>query len=713
MREFALSDEERAKRKLNTASAPDSPVLTENRASLDWVRIVAALLALLSFVLIPISGALGWTSAREAFVVFAGYFALGTAPLQLAEGYRGAKYLILSLGIGLATVSLIGFVLLEVSAWSASEWVFAWLCVGAAAIHLVSLKRNLLDSLTEARSELGRTAARLWTRTTLRIVGPSALGLILCLAGALSSRDLIPGHGGLLFSISPLWIAGIVVLIGAVVLGWRDGASSSLAVPVVSLLVMLVATPAIVYQLPRYTWSQKHIGVTLHFLQYGVINTKIDIYQSWPAFFGGVAWLCKAGHVANLEAFARWWPAVTDTINLFSVYFIGTVIGLSKRRAWLAAIFFTLGNTVNQDYFSPQSAAFVLFLIVFALCLHPNGRKAAFRWVDWAIFVLLVSVIAVTHQLTPFATVGILLVFTVFGLTRRRLLPLVAFVPASLWALSHVNEVRKYFNVSDVGNVAVNIQDPNSNLHYHYIWYIHLGDIGEGLAPLIVGVAALIALVTWRRRVTFSLAAAAASCGFIVVAVHYGSEDIYRATLFALPWLALLAGHIRIAIKRLAAVALSVLLTVLTASYIVGDMGFDDTYVIRPTDLTADLYFEQTAPIGSTLIDIGSYSSDNPLASPRYPFYRYGIVLSDGLQNSTVKDAASVFTNYDLSLSPYSPALKHGVYAIGTQTAAVQLADDGVMTLDQYREFELNLTHSRNWTLIYHTPTAELFKFRK
>ena len=335
---------------------------------------------------------------REVFVVFSGYIGLGTAPLQLMEGYQGLKYVVLSIGIGLATVSLIGFLLLEFSVWELSTLVFIELCCAAAVYHLISLKRQLIDSYAVVRSQLRQASLRLPITSLTRELGPTGLGLLLSFVGARLSADLVPGHGGLLFSISPVWIAGVLVLIGGVARAWNRR-QSTLAIAVVCLLVVLVATPALVYQLPRYDWSQKHVGVTLHFVQSGVLNSRIDIYQSWPAFFGGVAWLFKAVNVTNVEAFARWWPAVTDTINLISVYLIGSVLGLSKKRCWLAATLFTLGNTIGQDYFSPQAAAFVLFLIVFALCLHPDGRAAAFRRADWALFVLFVTVIAVTPSI--------------------------------------------------------------------------------------------------------------------------------------------------------------------------------------------------------------------------------------------------------------------------------------------------------------------------
>jgi hypothetical protein len=704
-----LGDETGAKA---TASIEHETQVVERPDPLDWFRIVAAVTTLLGFLLLAASAVFGWSSARELSVLFCGYIGLGTAPLQLAKEYRGLRYALLSIGIGLATVSFIGFLLLEFNIWSISIWLFVPLCAAAAAIHAVSLKRNAVDHFTDVEAQLRQAAARLFTPSTVREFGPTVIGLALCLGGALSSSDLVPGHGGLLFSISPFWIAGVIVLIGAVALAWR-GRESTLTVSVVSLLVILVATPAIVYQLPRYDWSQKHVGVTLYFLQHGVLNSKIDIYQSWPAFFGGVAWLCKAAHVANVEAIARWWPAVTDTINLASVYFIGSILGLTKRRCLLAALLFTLGNTIGQDYFSPQSAAFVLFLLVFALCLHPDGRAAAFRKVDWALFVLFVTVIAVTHQLTPFATVGILLVFTVCGLTRRRSLPIIAFVPTAAWALTHLSQIRQYFNVSDIGNVAVNVQTTNTQSHYHYIWYIRLGDAGQGLAPVLVGAIALIALITWRQRVTYGLAAAAAACTSMVAAIHYGNEDIYRATLFALPWLALLAGHIRVQGRWVAKVALPTLLALISAAYVIGDMGFDDIYVTRPGDVAAALYFEQAAPDGSSVTTIGSYSADGPRVSPRYPLYTYKSFLDDGLpQGVTTKAAASTLNGLTSSAINSSDSLSASQYVLGTQQAAAQLSDDGVMTLSQYRQFESDLVRSGYWRIVYKTPTAELLKYQ-
>ena len=88
--------------------------LLDSRDEPDWIRIVAAVVSLFGFILVIISGIFGWSNAREVFVVFSGYIGLGTAPLQLMEGYQGLKYVVLSIGIGLATVSLIGFLLLEV-----------------------------------------------------------------------------------------------------------------------------------------------------------------------------------------------------------------------------------------------------------------------------------------------------------------------------------------------------------------------------------------------------------------------------------------------------------------------------------------------------------------------------------------------------------------------------------------------------------------------
>ena len=197
-------------------------------------------------------------------------------------------------------------------------------------------------------------------------------------------------------------------------------------------------------------------------------------------------------------------------------------------------------------------------------------------------------------------------------------------------------------------------------------------------------------------------------------AVHYGNEDIYRATLFALPWLALLAAHIAVEAKKVVNLALPTLLMVLTTAYVVGDMGFDDMYVARPSDIDAALYFERTAPVGSAIISIGGYGGDEPHASGRYPLYSYGSYLDAGLSpGTTANNAASVFTEGVMSTfgPPNSITTRSRVYVFGSQQAATQLADDGVMTLDQYRQFESQLVRSGRWRLVYQNRTAVLLEF--
>jgi hypothetical protein len=678
-------------------------------ASVDWVRVGAAVASLTALLVMALAGLFNWVAVRELAVMFTGYVGFGSAALQFANGYRGIRYCIVSIGIGLASVSLIGFLLLELQIWDWSRLVFILICLIAAGFHVASLKLNLSGRIADSRSQVGRALQRIRMSELIVRAGPSFVGIVLCLVGAGMSQDLIPGHGGLLASISPLWIAGVVVMIAGVVICWFDQ-RSSLALPILALLVTVVATPAVVYQYPRYGWSQKHVGVTLHFLQSGILDRKIDIYQSWPAFFGGVAWLCKAVSVSNVEAVARWWPAATDIVNMLTLFIIGNVLGLSKRRSWLVVALFTLGNTVGQDYFSPQSASFLLMLIVMALSLHPDGTQAPFAKSDLAVICLLVLDIAVTHQLTPFVTVLLLAVFVVFGLLKRRSIPIIAFVPAAAWAAVNVSTIRQHFNVWYVGNVAANIHSTNAAGHYHYAWFIRVGDIGQGAAPLLVGITGLIALFTWRRRITFGLAVAAGSCSLLTVAVHYGNEDIYRGALFALPWVALLAGHIRLSSRRLVNIALPVLVTALVFSYIIGDMGFDDTYVTRPADLAAALYFENSAPAGSRLIVIGSYSVDEPLVSARYPLYTVGIYLSGGLPSgSTPAEAANSVTDNLIAAKNGSGRHLH-VYVLGTLQAATQLADDGVMSLEEYQQLGAEFVRTGHWKVVYRSDNAFLLE---
>ena len=677
---------------------------------------IVAIVCLALAVVLATSWEIDAKSVRELSAIALGYFGFGTALLQGYRQLRGLKFLVLGCGVGLSAASLIGYGLLELHLWGLSRPLFVLVVGVTVLMHARAIwqwvRHESRRSGAYAMSCLrrGRAMSSAWG------LALSGLGAIVCFIGLGMDQGMIPGPGGFLFSTAPIWIAGVALLVMAVGVAWRKR-NASITFEVVALVMVVVGSPVMAYTLPRYPWSQKHVGVVLHLIQAGVVDPKIDIYQSWPALFGGVAWICHAAGVSDVEAIARWWPLVTNAVNLGTVLLLSRLFGIGNRWCVLAGMLFMFGNTIGQDYFSPQSAAFMLFMLIMLMSISPQERPSGFSLFDWGIVVVMVAAVAVMHQLTPFAVAGVLFIFTMWGYARQRMLWLIALCVGLGWSAVHLSEIWGYL-ANGFGNIFGNVQTPNSKAHYHYSAFIRLGDIGQAVAPVTVGILALVAFLSNRTRAKWCLLVAAGSSLVLIGVVHYGNEDIYRAALFALPWLSILAASREWGTERsrnyregrgravLSAVGIVALTALMTFVYIVGDMGFDDLYVTRPSDIAAAVYFNRTAPHGSTVYVIGGYFEEDALVGARYPNFSDTVVLSDGLAPGvSVEAAARALT------ATVERRSGRNFYVLGTQQAAVQLNEDGVMTLDQYFELEYELLRSGKWEKVYMTKTALLLRY--
>jgi hypothetical protein len=691
---------------------------TQKDTSARYTRLAAASLSLLLFVGFLVGQVAQLRGLSTATVVFFGFLGLGSAPLQFSKRIYGFRFITLTVGIGISIVLLTGFSLVEIPAWRAGIPLF-WLMADAAAlVHLNTLRKDFAAPRQAFPSPLWTPPAR--DRTLAGVVTLTVAGVVLSLGSALTDLHLVPGKGGLLTSISPAWYIGIAFLLVAILLAWNTS-PTTVAVPIIMLAAIVTVTPSIVYDLPRYDWTQKHVGVTLYFLQHGSVNTHIDIYQSWPGFFAGIAWLCHAANVNYVgfnyvEEIARFWSPAVIVIGMLVIRSIGRTLGFSDRNAWLSALLFVIGDTVAQSYYSPQSIAYVAALIFIAIAIRQHSQPRGASVFEWLLLVALSCALAVTHQLTPFVLAGALLVLAIFGLLRSRLFPLVALVPAAFWAAIHHSQVRHYFNVADIGKVGANLKTPNSALHYHYGITVYLSDAGQILAPGLIGLLALIVLFNRRDRLAWALALCAGS-PVVLLLVHYGNEDDLRATLFALPWLALLVGYGEWRIGLFRRLALYVALPIITAGFIVSDTGLDNIYVVRPGDLAVIRLYENYAPKDSILMAVGSRSYIPIKSSPRYPdvnYQQYLIPTSIGTPGHSVTSVIVQFTDFveAYQLQEHRSRLKVSDFYVATnQQAAAQLSTDGVLTRRQYNQFARGLATSSAWRVLKQTDTGTLYGF--
>lgn len=730
---LATLERERPSHRVAHAKKPGGAVATDRSRQ----SIAALSLALLAVGLI--GWAAGSTPARDAGFVLYALIGFGSAA---TIGLRSERWssLAFSAPLGLTFVLLVGFVLVETRTWSAGVPLFAVAVAVAACTQLWELARpldlpflrrepetppddetakngdatNPDTAVLEAVGEAARPDRRLMAIT----FGLAGAGIIMCLAEAFLLHPFVPrGSGGILLALSPVWYVGLALIIASVVVGlvasgWVAG------VAVATLQLALTLTPAIVYALPRYSWTFKHIGVVEYILAHGSVNPGVDIYQSWPALFAGVAWVCHALGIQDPTPIARWWPPVIDLAVLMAVQRLALRVLGNVRRSWLAAAIVVVGNMIGQDYFSPQAAGFLLAIAVFAAVYRRRSEPRGIGIVDWFVIGGIIVTVVVTHQLSPYMIAGATVILALFGLCRSRLVPIASFALAGVWALLHFDTVKRYFNFKQFGDLTTNVLTKGfvaAGVHKGAL--IRMDSFAIAADAAIIGVLAVVVLIQRRDKLHLAIALCAASGAGLFIANSYGNEGAFRVVMFALPWLAILCADWNATtaprLRWLPVAALPVLLV----TYLVADWGLDFMSAMRPGDLAAEQAFETSAPAGSKLYILGSgYLPAKSTARydlfkfRNYPYIVTGPHLSP--RHPLTFNAASSFDQFMATAIPAKNGVLHRVsyYVISASAPEAAAQELSLASPHQYEALTQQFLHSDDWRLVAHTRTAYLFR---
>jgi hypothetical protein len=710
---------------------PDKPGL-EVAGSVD-AAIALGSVVLLFAGLVGIIFSIHFLSAGGIFL-FA-LFGFGSAVLSLF-GWRGWRVVCFAPPLSLASVIVVGVLLIYLKIWPIGTALF-WLAAALSVfVHLRTLAPLVNDpalrrtwdprswifgdeglALRSPHNSLG-VRQRL-VRLEVALVG---VGVALCLGSALATQDLDPGWGGLLQAISPAWYLGLLFIVAAIFVGQRLKSGLLLGAPVVALQLMLTLTPAIVYQGPRYGWTGIHVGVTAYILLHGANNSRIDIYQAWPGLFAGVAWLLKVAHFNSPLGIARWWPSVVDLTTLLVVFQLAKRVLRSSAQAWLAATVFVLGYTIaDADYYSPQSASYLLAIATFALMFRHREEDERMSPVIWVLLFTMSIADAITHQLSPYMVTAALVVLVLFRRSNTKWAPLVSLAPAVAWALVYISYTRQFvswdaflniFKNSLTPGIAAGGPPPGSLANAVRLF--------EGGSALLVGILALVFLVQRRNSLNVCLALCAASAGALVAANSYGNEAAFRVVLFALPWLAVLAGGLVWSTRTWVAYLWPAAVCALLVLYLGADLGLDFAYATRSGDLSALSTFEKRAPVGSFLVTIGEaqgspsditgrYNEVNETFTPNVLGARLSTPLAPAASyNQFMTNFFTLIRKVGFPVVGSDPSY----YVLFAQQPAAYLAVYNYATLKQYAAFEAQFATSPLWRLVSDTATAKLFVLR-
>ena len=436
------------------------------------------------------------------------------------------------------------------------------------------------------------------------------LGLTVALATAAANRG-DPQPGGAALTAGPLWFVGAGLTLVGTILAWHRGAS--LAVPVLSLSSIVVASQALMYREPTAVVAARHIGLVDYILVNGRLDRTTDIYQAWAGMFASAALNVRAAGITDLFGYAAWWGVVAAPVMVLAVRCLAGAF-LDDRRSWAAGLLFGLGSSLNTSFFAPQVLGFTMALAAVALLALPPDRAGGLSLRLRILTAAVISVpLALTHQISPYMMTLALVALAVFGLVRPWWVFIIPAAPAVAWALVNQHLLGTYVSTSAFGQLFDNLAPPENSVG---AFPLPLANRVTFLLPaavlVIIGLVALLVLVRLRTRLAWGLAVTAGSPVVLMAGTSYGQEGIFRVALFALPWLAILAclpvslPRARVVPRRVRGVAAALGLTALLSVNIVGLTGMDWARVIRSEDVSAARWVEQTAPPGSLILSLGT-----------------------------------------------------------------------------------------------------------
>ena len=528
--------------------------------------------------------------------------------------------------------------------------------------------------------------------------------------------------------------AAIVVLLLSFVLLMRKNAPS---VPLVLahfglLIAAWHATPALLYGLPRYPFTYKHIGIAAYIQQHGSIDPNIDAYFNWPAFFAFTALVSDLAGGNALIGLATWGPVAMNVLVVAAMVMLLRAFSDDIRVIWIGIWFLLLSNFVGQDYFAPQSFAYVLHLAVLGIYVTyftvRSARKPAVSsgetlepstetrvshggWTKAAVLLIVIvlfSAIVASHQLTPFMTLASIAMLMVLGFGRARL---VLVIMASILGAWFTYMAHTYFAghlqelLASVGRLATNLRLASAVLS------VPTEGSTSSQRALVLGVRQLFALFVallafsgwlrrlrmgWRDRVPVLLLLVPA---LMVALQPYGGEIIMRIYLFAVPFLALFAAYLFFpgpagSLRRGGSLALFAVTCVMASGMAISYYGNESINFISAKEFTTLEHLYAAAPSGSLVV---TPTRNAPIRHARYAEFDYAHLDELAFASELEPATASADELAALLTSKERPA----AYLLITRSQIAATRLFGVLPEVDWAELSQRLARSSRFEVVY------------
>ena len=570
-------------------------------------------------------------------------------------------------------------------------------------------------------------------------VGISLCGIALLLglvALKMSPQSKI-GPYGLIDALSPLYYVAIILLLVSFAWNLRTvrHRSALLGAHLAILVFLIHGAPSIIEAGARFQTAYVHVGFVDYIASTGKALPGYDARFNWPSFFEGMAMLQKVAGVGNAEIWIRWWPVALNLLYLPLIWSIANHFLRSQLKAWVATAIFPLANWEAQDYFSPQSISYLLYLTFIFILVVPlrahdrpvwqylfhralerpgdrpmgggparsDGREPHSVGFYLGVLALLATAMATGHQLTPMMAIVSTLILIAAGRTKARgmavIVPLIVFGWICYGAITFWAGNINLF-LGGLGAVGGNVNSGLANRTSGNAAHALAGQIRELISVLIWGLAVVGAFV-WRRdnedRVIVVLLFFSAFG--VIAGGNYGGEGILRVYLFSLPGAVCLIAALISRLPRFwhSQVALSCVLILFIPLFLVARWGNELFEMVRPAELTATDTLYKMAHPGSDLISLNSFIT-----------WRYTNITSVNYKSVNLTNLGPQTLAQITAVSAKNP---NGSYVIMTTGQNEYGWLDYGMPQNWGAMVESLLAHSPHYKLMYENADAEIFQY--
>ena len=523
----------------------------------------------------------------------------------------------------------------------------------------------------------------------------------------------------------------------------------SLAAHLAGLVVLLHGAPALLEQEPRFPTAWLHAGFVDQILEHHVAPGDVDARFNWPGFFGAAAAVTGAGGLDSALSLVRWAPVVMVLLYLLPLYVIGDHLTDSSTVTWFGLWLFVLVNWVGQDYFAPQSLAFLLYLIAIAIVVThfrevqphalPGGGPAPPRHrrlrqvlparaqvrLDFdgqrdlrsstrtrtfliAVLLVIVAAVAMTHQLTPImltlATGGLVL----SGRCRLTMLPVVAGLATIVWIsigttdywVGHLHIL--FGGLGDVRSVVSGSVGDRVEGSPGHLLVVRVRLILTAGVWLMMGVA--FARDSLKRRPPLTLFALA-TAPFVTLVQSYGSEGVLRVFYFSAPFAAFLIAQMIVPALQVRWVPelVVVVLLLLVPGFVLTRYGNETFEQVRSNEVSALRTLYAVAPEGSVFF---SPTSQVP--------WRFEDPVQHRYQRPDQPDA---FVDADPAVvrDPVSsvPRGEGQIYLVVTRSQRLYGHEALGYPRGWFMRLRRQLTPENGYSLVVHNPDAWIYHFER